>query len=186
VNVLTVVVALSFFKQYLLLLGVNQMAAAVFRFVSGAGRNMIVANVFASLMLLVVMVLGGFIIVRGKSSSLSLSRCNYLQCKFLLNQLCFSVFFLVDKVKKWLIWGYWISPMMYAQNAISVNEMLGHSWDKILNSTASNETLGVQALKSRGLFTEAKWYWIGFGAMIGFTILFNALFTLALTYLKRE
>jgi hypothetical protein len=55
-----------------------------------------------------------------------------------------------------------------------------------LNSTASNETLGVQALKSRGLFTEAKWYWIGFGAMIGFTILFNALFTLALTYLKRE
>jgi len=76
--------------------------------------------------------------------------------------------------------------MMYAQNAISVNEMLGHSWDKILNSTASNETLGVQSLKSRGVFTEAKWYWIGFGALVGFTLLFNALFTLALTYLKRE
>jgi len=74
--------------------------------------------------------------------------------------------------------------MMYAQNAISVNEMLGHSWNKILNSTASNETLGVQTLKSRGVFPEAKWYWIGFGAMIGFTIFFNAIFTLALTYLK--
>ncbi|ONM41202.1 ABC transporter G family member 40 [Zea mays] len=144
-----------FFKQYLLLLVVNQMAASLFRFIGGVSRNMIVANVFASFMLLVVMVLGGFILVR-------------------------------DKVKKWWIWGYWISPMMYAQNAISVNEMLGHSWDKILNSTASNETLGVQVLKSRGVFTEAKWYWIGFGAMVGFTILFNALFTVALTYLKRE
>ncbi|CAL4975334.1 unnamed protein product [Urochloa decumbens] len=142
-----------FFKQYLLLLAVNQMAAALFRFIGGAARNMIVANVFASFMLLVVMVLGGFILVK-------------------------------EKIKKWWIWGYWISPMMYAQNAISVNEMLGHSWNKILNSTASNETLGVQVLKSRGVFTEAKWYWIGFGAMVGFTILFNALFTLALTYLK--
>jgi hypothetical protein len=63
---------------------------------------------------------------------------------------------------------------------------MGHSWNKIVNSSASNETLGVQVLKSRGVFPEARWYWIGFGAMIGFTILFNALFTLALTYLRRE
>ncbi|KAM0897411.1 hypothetical protein ACQ4PT_022583 [Festuca glaucescens] len=89
-----------------------------------------------------------------------------------------------EQVKKWWIWGYWISPLMYAQNAISVNEFLGHSWDKILDSTASNETLGVQILKSRGVFPEARWYWIGLGALLGFTLLFNALFTLALTYLK--
>jgi len=159
------------------------MAAALFRFIGGAARSMVVANVFASFMLLVVMVLGGFILVRGKNSYFSL--CNSLQCGFFINQY-FFVSRLAEKIKKWWIWGYWISPMMYAQNAISVNEMLGHSWDKILNSTASNETLGVQTLKSRGVFPEAKWYWIGFGAMIGFTILFNALFTLALTYLKRE
>ncbi|KAL5226571.1 hypothetical protein ABZP36_014836 [Zizania latifolia] len=53
-------------------------------------------------------------------------------------------------------------------------------------STASNQTLGVQVLESRGLFPEAKWYWIGFGALLGFTMLFNALFTLALTFLKRD
>uniref|UniRef100_A0A453F172 ABC transporter domain-containing protein n=1 Tax=Aegilops tauschii subsp. strangulata TaxID=200361 RepID=A0A453F172_AEGTS len=142
-----------FFKQYLLMLAINQMAASLFRFIGGAARNMIVANVFASFMLLIFMVLGGFILVR-------------------------------EKVKKWWIWGYWISPLMYAQNAISVNEFFGHSWDKILNSTASNETLGVQVLKYRGVFPEAKWYWIGLGAMLGYTLLFNALFTLALTYLK--
>ncbi|RLN25606.1 ABC transporter G family member 35-like [Panicum miliaceum] len=142
-----------FFKQYLLLLAVNQMAASLFRFVGGAARNMIVANVFGSFMLLIFMVLGGYILVR-------------------------------DKVKKWWIWGYWISPLMYAQNAISVNEMLGHSWDKILNSSVSNETLGVQSLRSRGVFPEAKWYWIGLGALLGFVMLFNCLFTLALAYLK--
>jgi ABC-type multidrug transport system permease subunit len=64
-NVLTVIVARRFFKQYLLLLAVNQMAAGLFRFLGGASRNMIVANVFSSFMLLVVMVLGGFILVRG-------------------------------------------------------------------------------------------------------------------------
>ena len=182
-NVLTIVVALRFFKHYLLLLAINQMSAAIFRFIGGIARNMIVANVFASFMLLVFMVLGGFILVRGKSSYFPL--CSSSQCSFFINQ-CISLFRLAEKIKKWWIWGYWISPMMYAQNAISVNEMLGHSWDKILNSTASNDTLGVQTLNSCGVFPEAKWYWIGFGAMIWFTILFNALFTLALTYLKRE
>jgi ABC-type multidrug transport system permease subunit len=54
-----------FFKQYLLLLAVNQMAASLFRFVGGAARNMIVANVFGSFMLLIFMVLGGYILVRG-------------------------------------------------------------------------------------------------------------------------
>ena len=47
------------------------MAAALFRFIGGVARNMIVANVFASFMLLVVMVLGGFILVRGKNSYFS-------------------------------------------------------------------------------------------------------------------
>ncbi|XP_038975538.1 ABC transporter G family member 44-like isoform X2 [Phoenix dactylifera] len=36
----------------------------------------------------------------------------------------------------------------------------------------------------RGIFTEAKWYWIGTGALAGYTILFNILFTVALTYIK--
>jgi len=58
------------FKQYLLLLAVNQMAAAIFRFIGGVARNMIVANVFASFMLLVVMVLGGFILVREKNKEM--------------------------------------------------------------------------------------------------------------------
>lgn len=141
-----------FFKQYLLLLLVNQMASALFRFIAALGRNMIVANTFGSFALAVLLLLGGFILSR-------------------------------EDVKKWWIWGYWISPLMYSQNAITANEFLGKSWSHFLPGS-KEQPLGVAVLKSRGVFTEAKWYWIGFGALIGYVVLFNALFTVALTYLK--
>ncbi|KAJ6836913.1 ABC transporter G family member 36-like isoform X2 [Iris pallida] len=138
------------FKQYLLLLLVNQMASGLFRFIAVLGRNLIVANTLASFALLVFLVLGGFVLSH-------------------------------DNVKKWWIWGYWISPLMYTHNAVSTNEFLGKSWSHIVPGT--NETLGVTVLKSRGVFPEAKWYWIGVGALIGYTLLFNWFFTLALAYL---
>lgn len=34
-------------------------------------------------------------------------------------------------VKKWWIWGYWSSPLMYAMNGIVVNEMLGNKWKMV-------------------------------------------------------
>ncbi|ERN20480.1 hypothetical protein AMTR_s00068p00162220 [Amborella trichopoda] len=89
-----------------------------------------------------------------------------------------------EKVKKWWIWGYWISPIMYAENAIAVNEFLGDLWKKVTNGLT--ETLGVQLLKSRGIFPVGYWYWIGVGALVGYIILFNGLSILALTYLKHE
>ncbi|MBA0816130.1 hypothetical protein Gohar_000824, partial [Gossypium harknessii] len=86
-----------------------------------------------------------------------------------------------DDVKKWWKWGYWISPLMYAQNAIAVNEFLGKSWRHVPPN--STEPLGVLVMKSRGIFPEPHWYWIGVGALIGYCFLFNFLFTLALKYL---
>uniref|UniRef100_A0A2P2K9X4 Uncharacterized protein MANES_04G106100 n=2 Tax=Rhizophora mucronata TaxID=61149 RepID=A0A2P2K9X4_RHIMU len=87
-----------------------------------------------------------------------------------------------DDIKKWWIWGYWSSPLMYGQNAVLVNEFLGHSWSH--NGPNSSEPLGVQVLKSRGFFPYAYWYWIGVGALIGFVVLFNGCFVLSLTYLN--
>ncbi|GAB4842032.1 transcription factor [Ancistrocladus abbreviatus] len=86
------------------------------------------------------------------------------------------------QVKKWWIWGYWSSPLMYAQNGIAVNEFLGKSWGKIIPGT--NETLGMTVLKSKGFFPHAYWYWLGVGALLGFTFVFNILYILALTFLK--
>ncbi|XAR50472.1 hypothetical protein NMG60_11004809 [Bertholletia excelsa] len=140
-------------KQYLLLLLVNQMASALFRFIGAVGRNMIVANSFGSFVLLIVSVLCGFILSR-------------------------------EDVRKWWIWGYWASPLMYAQNAILVNEFLGHSWGHVISN--SKASLGEAILKSRGYFPYAYWYWLGVGALLGFVFLYNFCFTLALTYLNRE
>ncbi|XP_052157461.1 ABC transporter G family member 37-like [Oryza glaberrima] len=82
--------------------------------------------------------------------------------------------------KFWML-GYWISPLMYAQNAISTNEFTAHSWSKVL--PGSSESLGASVLKSRGLFLETKWYWVGLGALVGYTFLFNCLYTVALAFL---
>ncbi|KAH9724816.1 ABC transporter G family member 40 [Citrus sinensis] len=140
------------FKQLLLLLFINQMASALFRFIAAAGRNMIVAMSFGSFALVVFFAFGGFVLSQ-------------------------------DDINNGWIWGYWCSPMMYAQNAIVANEFFGHSWRKF--TTNSTESLGVQVLKSRGFFPHAFWYWIGLGAMIGFVLLFNIGFTLSPTFLNR-
>ncbi|KAG6665324.1 hypothetical protein I3843_02G131600 [Carya illinoinensis] len=139
------------FKQYLLLVLVNQMASGLFRFIAAMGRSMIVANTFGTFGFLLLFALGGFILAK-------------------------------EDIKKWWIWGYWISPLMYGQNALVVNEFLGNNWKKVLPNT--NETLGVTVLKSRDFATHAYWYWIGLGATVGFIFLFNISFPIALTYLN--
>ncbi|KAI3714746.1 hypothetical protein L6452_21705 [Arctium lappa] len=87
-----------------------------------------------------------------------------------------------DSIPSWWIWGFWISPLMYAQDAASVNEFLGHAWDKRGNQ--STKTLGEMVLKARSIFPQTYWYWIGLAALLGYTILFNALFTFFLSYLN--
>ncbi|KAL8139417.1 hypothetical protein V2J09_005438 [Rumex salicifolius] len=85
-----------------------------------------------------------------------------------------------ESVKKWWLWGYWSSPLMYAQNAICVNEFLGHSWTTIYSG---NITVGVKTLTDRGYFPFSYWYWIGAGALVGYVLIFNILYTWALTFL---
>lgn len=50
----------------------------------------------------------------------------------------------------------------------------------------SKFSLGEAILRERSLFPESYWYWIGVGAMIGYAVLFNILFTFFLGYLNRE
>lgn len=139
------------FKQYLLLIFINQMSSALFRAIAAAGRNMIVANTFGAFVLLLLFALGGIVLSK-------------------------------DDIKGWWLWGYWSSPLMYGQNAILVNEFLGEKWNII--PANSNKTLGIQALESRGFPTTANWYWIGVGALIGFVLVLNVFYAIALTFLN--
>ncbi|KAI0515912.1 hypothetical protein KFK09_008582 [Dendrobium nobile] len=139
-----------FFKHYLLLVLISQMASGLFRLLAALGREMVVADTFGSFAQIVLLILGGFLISR-------------------------------ENIKKWWIWGYWSSPLMYAQNAIAVNEFLGHSWNK--HVPGFNNTLGIEILKYRGIFVDANWYWIGVGALLGYIFLFNVLFVFFLDWL---
>ncbi|KAJ4749154.1 ABC transporter G family member 36 [Rhynchospora pubera] len=73
-------------------------------------------------------------------------------------------------------WAYSI-PAWILQIPISILDAA--VWD----IPGTGETLGHLVLKSRGVFAESNWFWIGFGALIGFTFLYNFLFTLTLTFL---
>ncbi|GFP96784.1 pleiotropic drug resistance protein 1 [Phtheirospermum japonicum] len=87
-----------------------------------------------------------------------------------------------ENIKKWWIWAYYISPMMYSLNAMVVNEFTGHSWRHVDSKT--NVSLGVEVVKSQGFFPGTYWYWIGLGALFGMTLLYNSAYILALTYLN--
>ncbi|XP_016462750.1 pleiotropic drug resistance protein 1-like [Nicotiana tabacum] len=87
-----------------------------------------------------------------------------------------------DDVKKWWIWGYWTSPLMYSVNSILVNEFDGKNWKHI--AQGGTEPLGAAVVRARGFFTDAYWYWIGIGALVGFTMIFNLFYSIALAYLN--
>lgn len=78
----------------------------------------------------------------------------------------------------WLKWGFWLSPLSYAEIGLTGNEFLATRWSKI---TVSGVTLGRRILIDQGLDFSRYFYWISIGALIGFILLFNAGFAIGLT-----
>ncbi|GLT76272.1 hypothetical protein SLA2020_479420 [Shorea laevis] len=95
--------------------------------------------------------------------------------------------FIVAKndLEPWMKWGYYVSPMMYGQNAIAMNEFLDKRWSaKNTDSRFKAPTIGKVLLETRGFFTQDYWFWICVGALFAFSLLFNILFIAALTFLN--
>ncbi|GAU23542.1 hypothetical protein TSUD_40200 [Trifolium subterraneum] len=146
--------ASRFFRQFLAFFCIHQMGLSLFRFIAALGRTQVVANTLGTFILLLVFLLGGFIIAR-------------------------------DDIEPWMIWGYYASPMMYGQNAIAINEFLDERWSTPnLDPRVPEPTVGKALLKARSMFTEDYWYWICVGALLGFSLLFNIFFIVALTFLN--
>ncbi|KAM3212471.1 hypothetical protein ACQJBY_065487 [Aegilops geniculata] len=146
-----------FFKQLLLVFLIQQMAGGLFRAIAGLCRSMIIAQTGGALFLLIFFVLGGFLLPK-------------------------------DFIPKWWIWGYWISPLVYGYNALAVNEFYSPRWmDKfVMDKNGVPKRLGMAMLEGANIFTDKNWFWIGAAGLLGFTIFFNVLFTLCLTYLNQE
>ncbi|KAI4365625.1 hypothetical protein MLD38_021591 [Melastoma candidum] len=145
--------ASRFFRQFLALFGIHQLALSLFRFIAAVGRTQVISGTLGAFALLLVFVLGGFVVSR-------------------------------NDVGPWMIWGYYISPMMYGQNAIVLNEFLDKRWSlPNMDPRYKEPTIGKVLLAARGYFIQDYWYWISVGALFGFTILYNVLFIAALTWL---
>ncbi|GAB2246906.1 hypothetical protein Droror1_Dr00006788 [Drosera rotundifolia] len=50
----------------------------------------------------------------------------------------------------------------------------------------NSTSMGVALLQAFDVPPERDWYWIGVGALVGFTVLLNVLFTILLQYLNQE
>uniref|UniRef100_A0ACD6AER2 Uncharacterized protein n=1 Tax=Avena sativa TaxID=4498 RepID=A0ACD6AER2_AVESA len=144
-----------FFKQLLLVFLIQQMAGGLFRAIAGLCRSMIIASTGGALFLLIFFVLGGFLLPK-------------------------------DFIPKWWIWGYWISPLVYGYNALAVNEFYSPRWMNkfVMDKNGVPKRLGMAMLEGANIFTDKNWFWIGAAGLLGFTIFFNVLFTLSLTYLN--
>ncbi|XP_020579208.1 ABC transporter G family member 42-like isoform X1 [Phalaenopsis equestris] len=83
---------------------------------------------------------------------------------------------------KWCRIGYWISPLTYSFNAIAINEMLSPRWmDKF---APDGRRLGLAVLENINALTDKSWYWRSVVILLGYSVLFNVLFTLSLQYLN--
>ncbi|WOL15675.1 hypothetical protein Cni_G24456 [Canna indica] len=87
-----------------------------------------------------------------------------------------------EKIKPWWTWAFWVSPLTYGQRAISVNEFTDPRWSQ--KSAYGDLTVGESILQSHGVPSERRWYWIGIGVLLAYSILFNIVFTLSLAYLN--
>ncbi|XP_062009972.1 pleiotropic drug resistance protein 3-like isoform X4 [Rosa rugosa] len=139
-----------FFKQFILLFLVHQVAISLFRLIASLVRNPSLAAPVGLFSLIVMFLFGGFIIPK-------------------------------TSLPSWLEWGFWLSPLVYAEIGATGNEFHAPRWQKL---SSSNITIGQQALKDRGLDFSEYFYWISIGALLGFWLVFNLGFTCALSYLK--
>ena len=102
-----------FFKQWLTLFLIHQVAIAMFRNIGGTGRTMVVSSTFGAFTLITLFCLGGFVIAK-------------------------------NDIPVYWIWGFWISPLAYGENALTNNEFTAPRWQSV-GSTST----GVQGLGSR-------------------------------------
>ncbi|KAK1439447.1 hypothetical protein QVD17_05265 [Tagetes erecta] len=143
-----------FAQQFLTYFCIHQMALALFRLMAAVARTEVIANTLGAFILLLIVTLGGFIVAK-------------------------------DDSQPWMSWGFYASPMMYGQNALVINEFLDERWSAPnIDPRINASTVGKALLKSRSFFTEEYWFWISLGALIGFSIIFNILFIVALTFLN--
>ena len=96
-----------------------------------------------------------------------------------------DVLYRAAQIRGWWIWLYWISPVSFATRSLAQSEFTTAQW------TAPYEfdpaiSIGDASLAVFGIQTGHWWVWLGAGVLAGYAILFNAITTVAFTFLSCE
>uniref|UniRef100_A0A7N0VKM0 ABC transporter domain-containing protein n=1 Tax=Kalanchoe fedtschenkoi TaxID=63787 RepID=A0A7N0VKM0_KALFE len=102
----------------------------------------------------------------------------------LLSMLLFGGFIIKKpSLPAWLGWGFWLSPLSYAEIATSITEFQAPRWQQKM-VPSSHTSLGTLVLVRRGLDFSDYFYWVCIAALIGFWLLLNIGFCCALNFAK--
>ncbi|PWA64191.1 plant PDR ABC transporter associated [Artemisia annua] len=146
--------ATRFGRQFLTFFAIHQMALSLFRLLAAVARTEVLSYTLGPFTMMFIVTLGGFVVAK-------------------------------DDSKPWMSWGFYASPMMYAQNALVLDEFLDKRWSRPnIDPQINASTVGTALLKSRSFYTQDYWFWICLATLLGFSIIFNVLFIVALTFLN--
>lgn len=127
---------------------IHQMSVSMFRLMGAIGRTIVIATTMGSTLVLFIVTLSGFVlaypqVIPGAFTCISGVRqifpchdvvcegCKCLRvCSAPIKRVGVSksvaaiTLLAAPQIHPWTIWGFWISPLMYAQQALSINEFL--------------------------------------------------------------
>ncbi|KAL7247866.1 hypothetical protein ACSBR2_002720 [Camellia fascicularis] len=87
--------------------------------------------------------------------------CTLGTCTLIMNILLGGFIVAQNDIEPFMIWGYYISPVMYGQNALVINEFLDKRWSAPNPDPRIHApTVGKVLLKSRGFFTDDYMFWL--------------------------
>ncbi|KAI7748945.1 hypothetical protein M8C21_011098, partial [Ambrosia artemisiifolia] len=126
--------ATRFGKQFLTFFAIHQMSSSLFRLIAVVARTEVLSNTSGPFILMMIVTLGGFVVAKGSeqsllqmNTSLSLFKVgNNIATKAKQSDKSNDV--ISDDSERWISWGFYTSPMMYAQNALVINEFLDKRW----------------------------------------------------------
>ncbi|EFJ07897.1 ATP-binding cassette transporter [Selaginella moellendorffii] len=98
---------------------------------------------------------------------------------FLVNQASFAMFRCIGAIAR--------SPTITSTFGFFffITTVANGGYLKSRGTSCKKTKVGEVLLKTRGMFPNPEWYWIGLAGLVISTLVFNALYVLALTYLNR-